>query len=90
MLSMFGLSICQEKVPTADKLELAAMDTEAEALSKVNEQLQAEVNALANKHKKLVSNMTLQEAKAKLEDVTSQVRENDWCILYKYFESNSC
>ena len=42
-------------------------------MTKLNEQLQTEVNQLTARHKKLVSNMTFEEAKAKLKEVHSQV-----------------
>ena len=60
-------------MPTADKEELAAIDQQADAMTKLNEQLQTEVNQLTARHKKLVSNMTFEEAKAKLKEVHSQV-----------------
>ena len=60
-------------MPTADKEELAAIDQQADAMTKLNEQLQTEVNQLTARHRKLVSNMTFEEAKAKLKEVHSQV-----------------
>lgn len=49
------------------------MDTESEAVTKLNEQLQTEVNQLTARHKKLLSHMTLQEAQAKLKETSAEV-----------------
>ncbi|XP_067936141.1 homologous-pairing protein 2 homolog [Watersipora subatra] len=64
----------QDNVPTAAREELAAMDSEAEKLVRLNEQLQTEVNHLTSQHKKLVSNLTLKDAKAKLKDVDEECK----------------
>ena len=49
------------------------MDKDSESLAQLNEQLQSDVNQLAARHKKLLANMTLQEAKIKLKETHSEV-----------------